>query len=169
MRNSFRLAMGLALFTSLASCKKEGPESEEAQFTPKDSTAVRASADKWVSTLLARDFDGWATTITSDAVLYPPNGSPTVGRDAAVAFAKAYPTITSFVISPDEVTGRGDVAYDRGTYTTTVKLPGGASASDKGSFIGVFRRQPDGTWAHSRAMWHSDLPLPAPPKPQRGK
>src|SRR5438552_14186617 len=125
MRISFRLAMSLAFLASLTSCKKEGAESEEAQFTPKDSTAVRASVDKWVSTLLARDFDGWATTVTSDVVLYPPNGSPTTGRDAAVAFVKAYPTITSFVFSPEEVTGNGNVAYDRGTYTTTVKLPDG--------------------------------------------
>jgi len=159
MRNVQNLTTVVALVVAIG-CSAGAP-----QFTAADSTAVRTSADKWVSTLLAKDFDGWGTTVSSDVVLYPPNSKPLVGRAAAVAFVKAYPPIEKFDISVAEVTGRGDVAYDRGTFTLQAKLPTGVQISDTGSFFSVFRRQADGGWQHSRVMWTSHIPAPTPPPP----
>jgi ketosteroid isomerase-like protein len=164
MRSATRLTAYLALVVAVG-CSTAASESAVAEFTPADSSAIRASADKWVTTLLAKDFDGWGTTVSSDVVLYPPNSKPVTGRDAAIAFTKAYPPIEQFAINVDELTGIGDVAYDRGTYTTQVKLPNGIVMSDTGSFFSVFRRQPDGGWQHSRVMWTSHAPLPTPPAP----
>ena len=164
MRNVQHLTTFVALLVAIG-CSAGAPESSAPEFTAADSTAVRASADKWVSTLLAKDFAGWGTSVSSDVVLYPPNSKPITGRDAAVAFVTAYPPIEKFEINVEELTGRGDVAYDRGTFTLQAKLPNGTQLSDTGSFFSVFRRQADGGWQHSRVMWTSHIPTPAPPAP----
>lgn len=139
----------------------------QAQFTDADSAAVAASIEKWRSTILARDFDGWATSVTSDVVLHPPNTKPIVGRAAAVEYIKSYPVITKFDVIIHEQVGRGDIAYDRGTFMLALTLPDGTPASDTGSFISVFRRDADSTWAHDRVMWNSSLPVAEPPAPTR--
>jgi len=164
MRNVQHLTTFVA-FVVATGCSAGAPESSAPEFTAADSTAVRASADKWVSTLLAKDFAGWGTSVSSDVVLYPPNSKPVTGRDAGVAFVTAYPPIEKFEINVEELTGRGDVAYDRGTFTLQAKLPNGTQLSDTGSFFSVFRRQADGGWQHSRVMWTSHIPTPAPPAP----
>ena len=163
MPHAKHLSTYLALVI-VAGCAAGASESMP-EFTPGDSAAVRASADKWVSTLLAKDFAGWGTSVTSDVVMYPPNSKPIVGREAGIAFVTAYPPMESFTISVDEVTGRGDVAYDRGTFSIRAKLPDGTTMSDSGSFVSVFRRQDDGGWQHSRVMWTTHAPMPAAPPP----
>lgn len=154
---------------TIIGCTSGASESADAPFTAADSAAVRAGADKWVSTTLARDFDAFGANLSSDVVLYPPNAKPIVGRDAAVAYVKAYPTITKFNINVDEVSGRGDVAYDRGTFTLEAKLPNGMVVNDTGSFFTVFRRQSDGSWPHSRVMWNTHIPAPTAPAPPAPK
>jgi ketosteroid isomerase-like protein len=131
-------------------------------FTTADSTAVAATIEKWRTTILARDFDGWATTVTEDVVLHAPNTKPIVGRAAAVDYIKAYPEITKFDVVVHEQSGHGDMAHDRGTFMIDLKLPDGTAVSDTGSFFSVFHRG-DGTWPHHRVMWNSHIPVPAPP------
>jgi ketosteroid isomerase-like protein len=158
------MRLRLLVLAAVVGCTAGASESNPPAFTAADSTSIRASGDKWVSTTVARDFDGFGTTVTSDVVLYPPNSKPIIGREAATNYIRNYPVITKFNIAVDEITGRGDVGYDRGTFTLDAKLPNGVAVSDTGSFFSVFRRQPDGTWQHSRVMWVSHLP-PAPPAP----
>lgn len=140
-----------------------GASETASTFTAADSAGVRASADKWVSTLLAKDFQGWGASVSPDVVLHPPNAKPITGRAAAIEFVRSYPPITKFEIQVDELWGSGDVAYDRGRFATAVTLPNGVVVNDSGTFMSIFRRQPDSTWAHDRVMWNSSLPLPTPP------
>jgi len=133
------------------------------EYTAADSAAVSATIEKWRTTILARDFDGWATTVSPDVVLQPPNIKPLVGRAAAVEYIKSYPVITKFDVVIHEQVGLGDVAYDRGSFMIAVTLPDGTAGSDTGSFMSVFRRQADTTWAHDRVIWNSSLPVVAPP------
>lgn len=147
---------------SLVACAAKPPSSDAAAFSAQDSAAVAASAELWRTSSLARDWDKFGSTISSDVVMFPPNSPPTVGHEASMAYIKAFPTITKFEINVDELTGKQDMAYDRGHFTLTAKLPDGKEINDQGSFMSVFRRQADGSWKHSRVMWHSDLPMPAP-------
>lgn len=157
-------ATGVAAFTF--GCAPSTPDAKVA-FTTSDSAAVAASIEKWRSTVVARDFDGFAASVTADVVLQPPNARPIVGRAAAVEYIKSYPVITKFDVVIHEQVGRDDVAYDRGTYVLALTLPDGTAASDTGSFISIFRRQADSTWAHDRVIWNSHLPVAAPPPPTR--
>jgi len=161
MMSASRTTLGLLTMCALTACAAKSSDSTAAAaFTPQDSAAIAAEAEKWRATSLARDFDAFATTLTDDAVLYPPNVAPTVGKEASMAYIKAFPTITKFEVSPRETGGVGDMAFDRGDFTLTAKLPDGTEINDQGSFLSVFRRQADGSWKHSRVMWHSNLPVP---------
>jgi ketosteroid isomerase-like protein len=162
LRSLAALAAAVVVF-GLPACAAKGPDGA-ATFTAEDSLAVQASTDKWIKGSLERNYDLFAESITPDVILYPGNAPPVRGREAALAFVKTYPPMSSFVVNVAELTGRGDVAFDHGTYTSTMTLPNGTVVNDTGSFAAVFKRQADGSWAHHRVIFHSSLP-PAPPAP----
>ncbi|MCX6635202.1 MAG: DUF4440 domain-containing protein, partial [Acidobacteria bacterium] len=58
----------------------------------------------------------------------------------------------------------GDVAYSHGTYAMTMNDAKGKPVNDKGKFVTVYRKQPDGKWKVVADIINSDLPAPAPPK-----
>jgi ketosteroid isomerase-like protein len=145
----------ILLCVALAAC-----DSSSRALSDRDVTAVRESMDAYVRTALAGDWDAWGRLMLTDVVAMPPNHAPVIGRDAAVAFGKAFPKLTKFTVNADEIVGRGDVAYARGRYSLTMTSPDGRPVSEKGSFLEVHIRQSDGTWPYSRFIWHSDAPLP---------
>jgi ketosteroid isomerase-like protein len=132
-------------------------------FSDADAAAVRANIEEYRLTALAGQWDAWGATLTADVIALPPNQAPLIGREAAVAFGKAFPKLTSFTVTVDEVTGQGDLAYTRGTYAFTATTPDGASMNDGGSFLEIHRRQADGSWPYYRWIWHSDSPPSAGP------
>ena len=152
------LATDIAVATGCAGISSENA----ATFSAEDSAAVRASIDKWVKGTLERDYALFGQSMTPDVILYPGNAAPVRGREAALAFVKTYPPMSTFVVNVAELTGSGDAAYDHGTYTATVQLPNGGVAHDTGSFSTIFQRQSDGSWAHHRVIFHSNL-APAVP------
>ena len=133
-------------------------KSNQSDLSAKAVAAIKAQIDRFVQTVLASQFDDWGKLLAKDVVVMPPNEPAVVGRDAAVAWGKAYPHITSFTVSVDEVAGRGDLAYARGTYMTTATLKDGTSVNGKGSFLDIHRRAADGSWPYTRLMFHSDTP-----------
>ena len=55
---------------------------------------VEAQIETYRQAILAADWDAWGNTLTEDVFLSPPNATPVAGREAAVAWVKAFPTIT---------------------------------------------------------------------------
>jgi ketosteroid isomerase-like protein len=157
MRHPYRMAALFTLVAPLAACS-----AASRPITDADVAAIHVQIDKYVHAALAADWDGWGSTLTPDAVALPPNSPPLVGRAAAVAYVRAFPRLTSFTVATDEITGRGDIAFARGTYSLTATMPDGSSMNERGSFLEIHQRQADGTWPYSRLIWHSNAPLPAP-------
>jgi ketosteroid isomerase-like protein len=134
-----------------------------ADLTQADKDAVRAEIEKYSQAGLAADWNAWGNTLTADVVISPANVAPMTGREAAVAWVKSLPKLADFTVKIDEITGRDDVAYARGTYALALTLPNGSSAIDRGAFLEIHRRQPDGSWPYTHLMFHSTEPLPAAP------
>jgi ketosteroid isomerase-like protein len=139
-----------------------GCANQTSDLSEADKNAVKAQVEKYRQASLASDWDTWGNTLASDVQVFPPNMQPLNGRAAAVAWVKTFPKLTGFTVNIEEVSGHGDVAYDRGTYELKMSMPDGSSASDHGVFLEVHRRQSDGTWPYTRLMFHSTDPLPAP-------
>jgi ketosteroid isomerase-like protein len=161
MRTTRFALLGSLAVAAITGCTAAGAGHD---FSAADSTAVAASIEKWRATLLARDFDAWGTTTSTDVEMYAPNTKPIVGRAAAVDYVKAYPEITGFTTTIREIMGHADNAHAHGSFTIDLKLPDGTAVHDTGSFMSVFARG-DGTWPHHRVMWNSHLPAPPPPPP----
>jgi len=154
---------GVLIFAigGLAACRPmESPELSAA-----DLSAVNATRDAYRTNALAGTWDEWGKIFATNVVYMPPNMQPLMGRDAAVAFGKGFPKLTSLTLTADEVHGRGDLAIDRGRYAYSAMMPDGSTVSDSGSFVNVYRKQADGTWPYTHVIWHSNLPVPVPPPP----
>lgn len=157
MSASSRLMSVVVVLIALTACQPSVAELSNA-----DADAVRATIETYRTTALARDWDAWGKTLATDVVYSPPNVAPMQSREAAVAWVKGFPTLTSLTITVTEVVGRGDLAYSHGTYAYDVTMPDGSKASEQGEHLSIHRRQPDGTWPFTRVLWHSNQSPPAP-------
>ncbi|NIM51970.1 MAG: DUF4440 domain-containing protein [Gemmatimonadales bacterium] len=156
-RSVLLAALALALVTSACQppAQEAGPLSEE------DVAAIRSSTESFAQAMLAGDPATVAGFFAEDAVAMPPNEPAVEGRAAIQAWLEALPTVTQDELRLVEVTGRGEIAYGRGTYTLTV-MPEGAPEpiTDRGKYVAIFRKQPDGSWLIAVDIWNSDQPLP---------
>lgn len=157
MSRSSPLMSVVLVLVALTACQPSVAELSKA-----DADAVRTTIEAYRTAALAGDWDAWGKALATDVVYSPPNLAPMLSREAAVAWAKGFPTITSLTITVAEVVGRGDLAYSHGTYAFDVTMPDGSKASEQGQHLSIHRRQPDGTWPYTRVLWHSNQSLPAP-------
>lgn len=72
------------------------------------------------------------------------------------AWLEAFPPLEQFVITADEIIGSDRIAFVRGSYTMTI---GGATpVTDRGNYMGLMRKQADGSWLWTTDMAVSELP-----------
>lgn len=151
----------LALGVILTACQP--PAQQAAALSDEDIAAIRDMTDRLVpERLLAKDWAGFAAAFTEDAVRMPPNQPLHVGRAAIEAWSATNwgpITTTELIQTAEEIDGRGDLAYARGSYSATVVVPGVPEPiSDAGKFLVILRKQPDGSWLASTAIFNSDAP-----------
>ena len=130
-----------------------------------DRTAIRKADETDMMMMIAKDWKGDLALYTEDAIQLPPNQAALQGKAAIQAWYEAFPPFSNFQEQSLEIEGQADLAYDRGTYSMTVTPPGAAPIEDRGKYLTILRKQADGSWKVARAMFNSDLPLPAPEKP----
>jgi ketosteroid isomerase-like protein len=110
---------------------------------------------------------GGRSSKTQDAVEMPPNEPATVGRAAIrhryASWFEVGAETSEFTLTSVDIDGMDGLAYDRGTWTWTGIPPGMTELiTDTGKYLGIARRQEDGTWLWTAVIWNSDLPLPQP-------
>jgi uncharacterized protein (TIGR02246 family) len=97
-----------------------------------------------------------------DVLVMMPNQPAQRGLDAARKnFASMFTpsTVKEFNIKTDDVAVGGDLAVETGNYEMTLQPPGAREVKDKGKYITVWKRQPDGSWKIIRDIVNSDLPV----------
>lgn len=126
-----------------------------------DRSEIRAWHRRWIERNLDRDFEGLAALYTDDAITMPPNAPSIRGKEENIAFWRAA-TILDIDIVIEEIEGYEDLAYVLGTYSMTYQ-PEGADEpiEDRGKYIEIRRKQPDGRWPISRDIFNSDLDGPS--------
>jgi uncharacterized protein (TIGR02246 family) len=154
-----RAILPLMLLVAVACQPGAGP------LTDEDLAAIRgASEQEVVEATLAEDWGRFAAGFTEDAVRMPPNEPLHQGRDAIRQWAEANwgpLTTTEFTMTVEDVDGRDNLAYAWGLYSATVEVPGVPEpVKDIGKFLVTLRKQEDGRWLVSVAMFNSDMPLP---------
>jgi len=73
--------------------------------------------------------------------------------------------VLTFQSTNADVSKSGELAYTVGTYSLTMSSPiDKKPVTDRGKYLTVFKKQPDGNWKVVADMANSDLPLPGAAK-----
>jgi ketosteroid isomerase-like protein len=150
--------VGLMMLAS--GCKQQTPDTRAA-----DAQTIRDLDAQWSKTAAAHDVDGTVAYYSDDASVLPPNAPIATNKEAIRAgwAASVGPGVDfSFQSNKVEVASSGDMAYDVGTYAVSMKDEGNP-VTDRGKYVAVWKKQPDGKWKAVADTWNSDLPVAAAP------
>jgi uncharacterized protein (TIGR02246 family) len=122
----------------------------------------------WVKDIATKDADKSASYYSDDASLLMPNSPVVNGREnikAALRPMLADPNFAlTFQSTRAEASKGGDFVYMVGNYSMTLSRPSDKTpVTDKGKYLHVFKKQPDGSWKAVADMISSDLPARTEP------
>lgn len=125
-----------------------------------DVAAIRRAIEQDAVAVRRANWDAVTRMFTADAIRFPPHRAPIHGRAAIRAWLETFPPIQEFAITADEIVGCDDVAFVRGRYSLTAAGAQGSSPMiDRGNYMGLLRKQPDGSWLWTTDMISSELPV----------
>jgi uncharacterized protein (TIGR02246 family) len=156
-------AAGAALI--LMGCAATAPDTHDA-----DVKALKDLEAQWNQEFAAKDLEKMMGNYTTDGDLLASNAPIASTLDARRASFKQMlddPNFhLQFAATKVEVAKSGDIAYTEGTYTMTLTDPATKQPmTDKGKYVTVYKKQPDGGWKAVEDIQNTDLPMPAPPPP----
>jgi uncharacterized protein (TIGR02246 family) len=138
--------------------------SPAAGLSPQDEAAVRAVDEAWGKAAAANDGKAIAALYADDATLLPPTEPVKKGAEAKKYWTDFTDAYTGTIdLTTTAVEGRGDLAYNVGTYRSTV-TPKKAGAkpfpTEEGKYVEVLKKQSDGSWKIVYDIWNTDAPPP---------
>jgi ketosteroid isomerase-like protein len=132
---------------------------------PTDVKAVNDLLAGFSKAVMAKDAAFFESTYyRDDAIRLQPHGAPIRGKEDIIkSFKDGYDNYTydGFTLPVDEVLSSGDLAVARGTGTgtSTPKGSGLPVDSDPGKWVGVYKRQSDGSWKCAFDIWNANFPV----------
>ena len=118
-------------------------------------TQIEALVAPWVQACLDRDWDALLALCTDDVVFAPPGELSVSGEESLKTWLDAFPVMTEFEFSFDQIDESDDLAVGFGTGSMTVEM-GDDTASMTIKFADVFHRQADGGWLYSHVIWNGN-------------
>ena len=140
-----------AMFITLACSEQTAQKPAAPPDTRKaDEAAIRAASADWSKASLAKDLDKATSYYAEDAIFFVNNGARVKGKDAIkMAWKSELATPgpgLSFETTYVEVARSGDLAYEYGTYDEKTEVTKGKVKDEKGKYVVVWKKQPDGSW-----------------------
>lgn len=126
-------------------------------------TAVRKVTLDWALACNSRHLDDLVSTYAPDAIILRPNHPPVRGTAAIreFFFAVLDAGFGEVELDPLRVDIVGDVAYEVGRCKMLVPYVVGKRREERGKYLVVLARQPNGEWRIVSDCWSSDLSLSA--------
>jgi uncharacterized protein (TIGR02246 family) len=154
--------IGLAL-----ACQQPPPPSPP-DTRAADERAVREADAAWSKAVAAKDVEGYSSFLAEDALALQPNVPMLTGKESIRKYASELMATPGFAMSWQaskvEASRGGDLAYTVGTYQGTLNDAKGKPVTDRGKYMTVWKKQPDGKWKAVADMANSDLPAPGAAK-----
>ena len=144
----------------LSACDAKSPSAKTPVDTAKIIDAIKTDEVHWNNDYKSGDAGLLAGHYAATATLMVPGVAPMAGTAAikaglAEALSDKAFTLT-FASDKVDVAASGDLAAARGTYTETATDPKTKTVvTDKGSYVTVYKPQPDGAW---KAIWDINTP-----------
>ena len=161
MRNTFLIG-SLAVAALMSGCSSTPPPALDTRDA--DLRAVKEVEVAWVKDVATKDPEKFASYFSDDGSgLYP--GMPILNGKQAIKTAMA-PLLAdpnfslTFQSTRAEASKGGDMVYSQGTYTMTMTNPKTKKpVTDKGKYLTVYRKQPDGSWKAVADTFNSDTAM----------
>ena len=124
------------------------PAAPPASNSAADEAAIRALDSAWTKSAGDKNVDAFTAYYATDGVLMAPGEAMLKGRDAIHAALAGMVKDPNFALTftPDQVTPKGDLAWEIGHYTITGSNKAGKAAPSSGKYVVVWARQADGSW-----------------------
>ncbi len=120
-----------------------------------DIEALKSITDKVMKAFNEGDLESFMTTITDDAVFMPPGEPVIIGKEAIRNWYNFDKIGFDVTISVDEIEVCGDWAFLRATWIgTQTQKESDETTEFKATDMSIHRRQPDGSWKTSHAIWN---------------
>jgi ketosteroid isomerase-like protein len=137
--------------------------SPTAGANPQASTIVTLAKirEVWVQDLRTKQLESILKLYASDAVFLQPNGERITGSAALRAlFQTIMATFNSdLTLHSQNLETSSDLAYDSGDFEETLaNIASGAKITSKGSYIIIYKRQPNGAWQIVQHAWTGTPP-----------
>jgi uncharacterized protein (TIGR02246 family) len=127
-----------------------------------EEAAIRSADADCLKAWAAKDVDLGLSCYSDDASAFPSNAPIATGKEAIRALWSQMFETPGFALSWDisklEVSRAGDLAYAYGTYEQTVNDPEGNPVTERGKWVGVYKKQADGQWKLVADIGNSDGP-----------
>jgi len=128
--------------------------------------ALRDADAAWSKAAGSKDLDKTVAYYSADASVLPPNAPIATTKEEIRKIWQDMLASPGLVISwkatKVEVAKSGDLGFVSGTYELTMNDASGKPVTDKGKYVEVWEKQPDGKWKCGTDTWNSDLPASAP-------
>ena len=116
---------------------------------------------KFMNYVIKQDIEGVVSLYTEDACFMGPNVPMAQGREVLkMAFKGLFDAgVKEIKLNKGVVLDSGDYVLERSTYTQKIQPPGMSVIEDKGKYVVVWKKTPDGY----KIFWdivNSDLPPP---------
>jgi ketosteroid isomerase-like protein len=97
---------------------------------------------------------------TEDALLMPPNFEMIRGRSSTQDFwgGAIKMGVKDAVLTTVELTDLGNMVHEVGNYALKIQPEGQAAFEDKGKYLVLWKKMPDGSLKLHRDIWNSSLP-----------
>jgi uncharacterized protein (TIGR02246 family) len=119
---------------------------------------------QWSAAAAAKDVDKTVSYYSDDAIVLAPNTAALTTKDGIRDIWKNLLTspgaTISWKVTRVEVAKSGDMAYVSGTYELTMNDAAGNPTNDRGKYLEVWEKKPDGKWKCGADAWNTDLPAP---------
>ena len=124
--------------------------------------AIREMDVEWMNAANAKDVERLVDLYAADASLFPPNAPIVTGKEAIRThhsqLVEGPGFVTSLKTTNVGISSAGDLAYSAGTSEDTINDSEGNPVTERGKWVVVLKKQPDGTWKVVIDIWNSDGP-----------
>src|SRR5262245_5487580 len=124
--------------------------------------AIRETDLAWAKAAAAMDLEATLSFFAADAIEMPPNAPLASGKDALRSVWFGYFRTPGFAMSwrptKVEVARSGELGYSMGVYEQTMHDRMGKPVTDRGKYVTIWKKQPDGKWKAAIDTFNSDLP-----------
>lgn len=123
--------------------------------------SIRESRAAFVAALRGGDAAAASAVYADDARLLAPSAEVMRGRAAIEAFWRAGVDagVAEVELEVLELDRRDGVAYEIGRYAMQLRPSDGGTVIDRGNYVLVHERQPDGSWRRAVEMFTPDGPV----------